>query len=242
MTYGSGAGILIAVDGIDGAGKTTQVGRICDALISAGEVVVASKEPTNGEHGRRLRESARTGRLSPDEELKTFVADRREHVATVIMPALAQGHVVLLDRYFYSTLAYQGARTGQDPCQLYELMREFPTPDIAFLVDVLPEVGLHRIAELRGEIPNEFERLEALREIRSLFLQLETCAPEICHIDGNARVEVVYHDIIHQLLNVLQRKRCVKPYQCDMLFCSYRQTGECVWPAERAKLLASADS
>src|SRR4051794_4247303 len=112
-------GILIAVEGIDGAGKTTQVTRLCAALADVGETVVRSKEPTNGPHGRRLRESAQTGRMNADEELQTFIADRREHVETVIRPALERGETVILDRYFYSTVAYQGVRTGHHPCELY---------------------------------------------------------------------------------------------------------------------------
>src|SRR5207253_402183 len=109
---GRPTGILIAIEGIDGAGKTTQVARLCKALEAVGETVVRSKEPTNGPHGRRVRESAQNGRLDPHEELATFLDDRREHVATVIGPALGRGEIVILDRYFYSTIAYQGPRTG----------------------------------------------------------------------------------------------------------------------------------
>jgi dTMP kinase len=112
-------GILLAVDGIDGAGKTTQVKLLADALRAAGENVLASKEPTDGQWGRRLRQSAQNGRLSLEDELHAFIEDRKEHVATTILPALAAGSVVLLDRYFYSTIAYQGAR-GADVATLVE--------------------------------------------------------------------------------------------------------------------------
>lgn len=234
---GRPAGILIAVEGIDGAGKTTQVVRLCDALSAVDEIAIRSKEPTNGPHGRRLRESAQTGRLDAHEELRIFIEDRREHVETVIRPALNRGEIVILDRYFYSTIAYQGSRTGHHPCELYQDMREFPTPDVTFLIDVAPEIGLHRISG-RGDIPNEFERLDSLREIRRLFLELRECAPEIHTINGFPDVDSVYHEIIHRLVDVLQAKRCVKPWGCDMLLCSYKETGECKWPVERARLLA----
>jgi dTMP kinase len=229
-------GILIAVEGIDGAGKTTQVDRLCDILSRVGETVVRSKEPTNGPHGRRLRESAQTGRLDAHEELQAFIADRREHVRNVIKPALSRGETVVLDRYFYSTIAYQGERTGHHPCELYQDMREFPTPDITFLIDVSPEIGLHRVSG-RGDIPNEFERAAALTTIRGLFLQLLECAPEIHVINGFPDIESVQQEIIHKLVDVLKPKRCYKSWDCDELYCSYRTTGECTWPAERAKLL-----
>src|SRR3954462_8828373 len=98
-------GILIAVEGIDGAGKTTQVDRICAALENGGETVVRSKEPTNGLHGQRLRASAQSGRLDPHEELRTFIEDRREHVKSLVQPALDRGETVVLDRYFVALVS-----------------------------------------------------------------------------------------------------------------------------------------
>src|SRR4051812_44926791 len=131
---GRQAGIFIAIEGIDGAGKTTQVERLYNALSAADEIVVRSKEPTDGPHGLRIRASAQNGRMNPHEELAAFVADRREHVAKVIRPALSRGEIVILDRYLYSTIAYQGPRTGHLPCELYAEMQEFPIPDITFLI------------------------------------------------------------------------------------------------------------
>src|SRR5689334_6448088 len=230
-------GILIAIDGVDGAGKTTQVERLRNVLRSAGEDVVTSKEPTNGPHGQRLRASAQSGRMDAADELATFIADRREHVEKVIRPNLLRGRIVIVDRYFYSTIAYQGARTGYHPCEFYRDMQEFPTPDIAFLIDVPSETGVHRIAATRGDIPNHFERIESLKVIRELFLELVKCAPELRCVNGQPDIDSVYHEIIHHLIGVLQSKRCLKPWGCDMLLCSYRLAGECGWPSARAKLL-----
>mgnify|MGYP002626286625 FL=1 len=129
---------------------------------------------------RLLRESAQHGRLSPDEELATFLKDRREHVADLIQPSLDAGKIVVVDRYYYSTIAYQGVRTGVDPCELNEQMRaEFPVPDLTLLIDVLPAVGIDRVSRLRGDIPNEFERVDELAHIREKFQALLDCAPEI---------------------------------------------------------------
>lgn len=93
-------GILIAVDGIDGAGKTTQVELLREAFEAAGETVTASKEPTNGPWGRLVRESAQSGRLGLADELHAFLEDRKEHVEELVKPALARGEIVILDRYF----------------------------------------------------------------------------------------------------------------------------------------------
>lgn len=179
--------------------------------------------------------------MAPEEELAAFVEDRREHVREVIKPALDAGHVVLLDRYFYSTIAYQGTRHSSAVIEdLFASMRsEFPIPDAAFLFDVLPEVGLHRIAETRGDIPNEFERLDSLRQIREVFLSIARLCDEVQVIDGHPDVDTVFHECAHLLVDgPLREKRCAKPYGCDIFYCSYRATGECTWAAERSRLLA----
>ena len=103
------SGTLIAMEGIDGAGKTTQVDLLVEFLRSAGVRVVRSKEPTDGPWGKKIRHSAANGRMTLEQEIEAFVDDRKEHVQNVIAPALNDGQTVVLDRYFYSTIAYQGS-------------------------------------------------------------------------------------------------------------------------------------
>src|ERR1700760_2647970 len=123
------AGLLVVFEGTDGAGRTTQAGLLEDWLAPTGVEVVRTKEPTNGPWGRRVRESATTGRLSPDEELHAFLEDRKEHVPQLIKPAIAKGQIVIVDRYYFSTAAYQGAR-GRDPVELLRINEAFaPKPD-----------------------------------------------------------------------------------------------------------------
>jgi dTMP kinase len=232
MIGGMGAtqdGILIAVEGIDGAGKTTQVERLRAALAAAGETVVASKEPTSGKWGQRIRESAQHGRMALDQELHAFTEDRREHIAK-IKPALDRGDIVLLDRYFYSTIAYQGAR-GADPVKIGNAMRaEFPIPDLVLLIDLHPAEALERISVSRGETPNHFERLDSLQAIRQRFLDIAKDDPTIQQINGSDGIEAVYQAAMHIVLNgVLKAKRCAKSYDCDVFYCSYRINGECRW-------------
>ena len=103
-------GTLIAFEGLDGSGKSTQARLLADALTSAGRRVVLTREPTDGTWGTLIRSTAREGRrLAPLDELDAFLKDRAEHVSRVIRPALERGDVVITDRYYHSTIAYQGS-------------------------------------------------------------------------------------------------------------------------------------
>lgn len=163
-------GLLIAVEGIDGAGKTTLANTLAERLRAAGFPVNASKEPTRGQWGRVLRDSAASGRLTPDEELRLLLLDRREHVEELINPALARGEVVILDRYYPSTAAYQGA-AGLDVANLLEQNAFAPAPDVVLVLDLHPAEGLRRI-RARGDEPNLFETEEALTVCRQIFLDM----------------------------------------------------------------------
>jgi dTMP kinase len=102
-------GLLIVFEGIDGTGKSTQMLLLARYLREKGLVVIETREPTNGQFGQKIRAlyTNRNG-ISPEQELELFLADRREHVQNVLAPALREGKVVLCDRYFLSTAAYQG--------------------------------------------------------------------------------------------------------------------------------------
>ncbi|HRZ34937.1 MAG TPA: dTMP kinase, partial [Candidatus Paceibacterota bacterium] len=103
-------GFLLAIEGIDGAGKSVQAKAVAAVLLARGLDVVLTREPTRGPWGQLLRESAAKGRLSPADELKAFIEDRKQHVAELIRPSLEAGRIVITDRYYFSTVAYQGAR------------------------------------------------------------------------------------------------------------------------------------
>jgi dTMP kinase len=104
-------GLFIVLEGIDGCGKSTQVELLAKRLSRRGKKVVTLSEPTAGRWGQKIREAARhKDSLSPAEELELFIKDRKEDIKNNIKPALESGQIVILDRYFYSTLAYQGAR------------------------------------------------------------------------------------------------------------------------------------
>lgn len=164
-------GLLIVLEGIDGTGKSTQCRLLAEGLRERGFAVKQSFEPTNGVYGRRLRESAEAGRLEPEEELELFLKDRKEHVEQLIRPALEAGECVVLDRYYFSTMAYQGSR-GLDPGEIRRRNEEFaPVPDVLFILDLDVEVALGRVRS-RGDVPNDFEREESLRRCHEIFASL----------------------------------------------------------------------
>jgi len=165
------AGLFIVIEGIDGTGKSTQVKRLGEWFESQGREVVLSREPTAGPWGKLARESGSTGRVSPEEELQYFLNDRRQHVEELIVPSLAAGKVVILDRYYFSTMAYQGVR-GFDPAEIRTKNEAFaPVPDILLILDLDVDSALGRIGA-RGDIANEFEKRENLEKCREIFLSL----------------------------------------------------------------------
>lgn len=187
-------GLLICFEGIDGSGKSTQARRFADWAQAKGREVVRTREPTDGPWGKKIREARFTARMSPQDELAAFISDRKDHVATLIAPALQRGAVVVIDRYYYSTAAYQGAR-GLDPKELLRLNREFaPRPDVVVLVDVEPQVALERISA-RGEGTDLFETLEALTRVRTTFLEL-AAEPHFARVDGAQPPDAVFDAVL----------------------------------------------
>ena len=187
-------GLFIVIEGIDGTGKSTQSKRLAEWFRSRGREVVLSREPTDGPWGKKLRESATTGRLSAEEELECFLNDRREHVEMSIKPALAEGKVVILDRYYFSTMAYQGAR-GFDPAEIRRRNEAFaPQPDLLLILDLSVESAHGRIGA-RGDTANEFEQRDTLSRCREIFLSLRN-EPFACVIDAEPSLKEVTADIL----------------------------------------------
>jgi dTMP kinase len=184
-------GVLLAFEGIDGAGKTSQARRPEASLREAGYPVIYTQEPTGGPTGQRLRALIAAGRggLPPEEELDLFVRDRREHVAAVIRPGLERRQVVLLDRYYFSTMAYQGA-LGLDPQAIRRVNEAFaPRPLLTFLLDLPPGAALDRIRGSRPAAPDTFEREEYLEPVRAVFAGFR--GPEVLHLDAMEPADIV---------------------------------------------------
>ena len=177
-------GYLVVIEGIDGAGKSTLASNIYIRLIDKDIPAVLTFEPTDGPWGRKLRLSlSATERLRPEEELGLFIRDRQEHIEKIIHPSLQQGKIVVCDRYYFSTMAYQGAR-GLDPEVIRKKNEAFaPRPDLVFLLELDPEAALRRIREGRHEAPDRFEQLAYLKKVKKVFDRLTD--PFVVRIDAS---------------------------------------------------------
>jgi dTMP kinase len=197
-------GLFIVIEGIDGAGKTTQARLLAQALSAQGHAVVLTREPSDGPQGQKLRAylSGATRHLSPSEELALFVADRREHVDGVIRPALAQGHVVITDRYYHSSAAYQGA-LGLDPRAIVASHAEFsPEPDLIVILGIPPEAACERRFLSRGEASQVSEDPDYLEKVALLYAGMR--GDNLVHVDGSAPPTAVHGQILAKVLQVLE--------------------------------------
>lgn len=186
-------GSLLIFEGIDGTGKSTQVSLLASALEARGFTVVTSREPTDGPFGKKLRASMTEGRLSPDEELALFHDDRRDHVEHLILPALEAGHVVILDRYYFSTMAYQGAR-GFDPAEIRRQNEDFaPVPQQVFLLEVPVDAALQRIG-VRDGSGNTFEKKENLEACHRIFEKLND--PSVYRVNADQPPSAVHAEVL----------------------------------------------
>ncbi|MCQ2445042.1 MAG: dTMP kinase, partial [Mailhella sp.] len=182
--------MFISIEGIEGSGKSTFSRGLAERLASAGISAVVTREPGGCSLGLRIRPLLLDAGVSvaPLAELHLFLADRAQHVAELIRPALAAGTWVLCDRYADSTVAYQGFGRGMDAHMLKELSSVAAgglDPDVTFLLDLPEEEGLRRArtrngAEGTSESEGRFEaeELSFHRRIRGGFLSLAGQEPE----------------------------------------------------------------
>jgi len=187
-------GMLIVFEGIDGTGKSTQLNLLADALQSKGYPVLTTREPTNGTFGKKIRTLFdKRNQVTKEEELELFLQDRREHVKDLIAPCLAEKKIVLCDRYYLSTIAYQGA-AGFDIAEIGRKNSFAPEPDLALLFHMSSKVSIKRITKIRGDALNDFEQEETLRKVAKIFDELSF--PYIRRIDATRSIESVHHAVL----------------------------------------------
>ena len=200
---------FITFEGCDGTGKSTQIKLLEGHLRALGRSCVVTREPGGtqlGRHIRRVLLEVGNQPIGSPTELFLYLADRAQHVQEIIMPALAQGKVVLCDRHTDSTVAYQGYGRGID----LELLRRLNKmasrnlkPDLTFLLDCPVRVGLNRTAErnsrasgINSEDRFEKEKLEFHENVRQGFLALARAEPErISIVDASGTIEEVFEAI-----------------------------------------------
>ena len=167
------SGVFIVFEGVDGAGKSTVCREVAEILTSRGMDVLVTAEPTHEGIGAFIR-SGDAGRISQRTEALLFAADRNDHTER-ISEEVGSGKVVLCDRYFASTVAYQSAKLagdGTDRDWLISINSDFiGRPDATILLDIDPAAGLSRV-DSRGEQVSKFENLDFLRQVRDNYLSL----------------------------------------------------------------------
>ena len=185
-------GVLVNLEGIDGCGKSTQSKLLLEKLEGEGEKVIILKEPTKRPHGQKLWDVLHGKRKATNEEiLELFVLDRIQHVEEKIQPALDDGTVILMDRYYYSSMAYQVAG-GIDVEEIREKHAFAPKPDIVLIFDLPVSVALERV---KGHSDaDEFEKEEHLEKVREAYLDLEN-DPLVRIVDATGTPEEIFGNV-----------------------------------------------
>ena len=203
------AGCFITFEGGEGAGKSTQIGRLQHRLEQLGQPVLVTREPGGTAFGESLRDivlDSSLGRLEPRAEALLFAASRTQHVASVIRPALAEGKCVLCDRYIDSSLAYQGVARGlgeHDILGLNVWGTQGLFPDLVVLLHVEPELGLRRLGDA-------FDRIEAegaafLDKVSDAYLRIAEEHPErFVVVDGSQPPDDVFDSVRAAIARLLK--------------------------------------
>lgn len=188
---------LIVFEGIDGSGKTTISKLLSKYIIDKGLKSIWLREPSDSEWGKKIRELSEIYDEIPiEEELKLFTEDRKWDVKNNIIPALKRNEIVILDRYYFSSACYQGAK-GFKIQDILDINRSFaPPPDILFLIDVKINVALERIKNNRETSAILFEKESYLKRVRDNYLSLNE--KNMIIIDGNQTIEKVFSNTVKQ--------------------------------------------
>ena len=185
-------GVLVNLEGIDGCGKSTQSKLLLEKLEGEGEKIIILKEPTKRPHGQKLWDMLHGKRKATNEEiLELFVLDRIQHVEEKIQPALDDGTMILMDRYYYSSMAYQVAG-GIDVEEIREKHVFAPKPDVVLIFDLPVSIALERV---KGHSDaDEFEKEGHLEKVREAYLDLEN-DPLVRIIDATETPEEIFGNV-----------------------------------------------
>lgn len=208
--------MFISAEGGEGSGKTTLIKKILKYLSEKGYSCVSTREPGDGSIGKQIRALLMLPEneiLVPRAELLLFMADRAQHIESFILPQLKAGKIVLCDRFFDSTVVYQGfvGKVGVDVVRLFHnIAFDSLKPDLTFLFDLDPEVGLARTSiqlasNERPDSESRFERKELIfhTEVRKGFLELAKIEPERIKI---INAELSVNDVWQQIKLILDEK------------------------------------
>ncbi|WP_406394002.1 dTMP kinase [Streptomyces sp. NBC_00882] len=208
VTVPADNGFFIALEGGDGAGKSTQAEALAEWIRAKGHEVVVTREPGATPVGKRLRSillDVSSAGLSHRAEALLYAADRAEHVDTVVRPALERGAVVISDRYIDSSVAYQGAGRDLSPTEIARINRwatDGLVPHLTVLLDVSPEIARERFTEAPDRLESEPAEFHA--RVRSGFLTLAAADPgRYLVVDAGQEPEAVSTVVRHRLDQML---------------------------------------
>jgi len=208
MTQGSiTQGKFITFEGIDGAGKSTHIGFVADVLARHGKTVVTSREPGGTPLGEKLRDVLLHEKMHLETEALLMFASRREHIAQLIAPNLAQGNWVLSDRFSDASFAYQSGGRGLDRAKLEALeqwVHPALQPDLTLLFDVPLEVARQRLDASRTLDKFEREQADFFAKCRAEYLRRAAQFPNrFVVIDSSQRIEAIQAQLIPVLEKLL---------------------------------------
>ena len=195
-------GLFITFEGIEGCGKSTQARMLKEFLIKKGQSVFLTREPGGPKIAEEIREmllSINNKEMLPQTEVLLYMASRSQHTGEWIIPELGKGKIVISDRYYDSTFAYQGAARKIDG-KLIDTIRRYATfglvPDITFLVDLPEEIGLSRILAKDAD-RLEQESMAFHKRVREGFLDLAKKEPErFVVLNGKNSINEIHNDVI----------------------------------------------
>jgi len=204
-------GLFITFEGIEGCGKSTQAKLLEGFLIGKGINVFLTREPGGPKIAEQIRQmllSIENKEMLPETEVLLYMAARSQHTGEWIIPQLKKGNVVISDRYYDSTFAYQGAARDIDG-KLIDTIRKYATfglvPDITFLVDLPEQIGLSRILAKDAD-RLEQESMEFHKRVREGFLDLARKEPDRFKVlDGNKSIEEIHESVVSIILEELNK-------------------------------------
>ncbi len=199
--------MFIVIEGIDGSGKTTQCRLLAEYLRSRNIPCRELAEPSETQTGMKIRQIlAGDSAPSAEQQLEMFLEDRKADTEENILPSLKNGQTVVMDRYWFSSCAYQGA-AGLDPeAVLAENRRRgFPEPDRTYLINISPETAMERISE-RNSSRDVFEKKEFLEKAGNIFMRLMKGDPSCTVISGEQDIEKIHADIAADLEKYINRQ------------------------------------
>jgi dTMP kinase len=194
--------VFIAFEGGDGAGKSTQVALLAEALRARGRTVTVTRQPGGTTLGAAIRDLVLHGdHVSPRAEALLFAADKAHHVDELVRPALARGEVVLTDRYTDSSVAYQGAGRDLGADEVHDLQMwavDDLVPDLTVVVDITPDEGRRRRGDTHDRLESEADAFH--ESIRRHFLAMASGHPErYLVVDGAESGEAVHARVLDRL-------------------------------------------